>query len=54
MPLLRRRKADKGRRSGLRRVRRVLTLGTAVAGVLAWRERQLSRNAERLGGPPAT
>jgi hypothetical protein len=34
-----------------RRLRRVLTMGAAAAGVVAWRERQLARNAERHGPP---
>jgi hypothetical protein len=36
-----------------RRVRRIVTLGAATAGVLAWRERQLARNAERYWPPPS-
>jgi hypothetical protein len=36
-----------------RRLRRIVTLGAATAGALAWRERQLARNAERYG-PPST
>jgi hypothetical protein len=35
----------------LRRVRRLVLLGSLVAGVLAWRERKLSENADRFGLP---
>ena len=47
MALLRRHKADKPQRSRRRVIRRLVAFGTAVAGLLAWRERQMSRNAEQ-------
>ncbi|HEV7887155.1 MAG TPA: hypothetical protein VGO92_06315 [Acidimicrobiales bacterium] len=44
--------ATKQRRP-LRRLRKLMLLGTVAAGVVAWREREMTRNAERYG-PPAT
>jgi hypothetical protein len=38
---------------GRRRLRRLVAFGAATAGVLAWRERQLARNNDQYGPPPA-
>jgi hypothetical protein len=52
MPLIRRRRIVAAPRR--RRLRRVVTLGAATAGLLAWRERQLARNAESSSPDGAT
>ena len=55
MPLLRRRRLARAARVARprRRLRRLVTAGAAVAGIVAWRERQMTRNAEQYGPPPA-
>ena len=35
----------------LRRLRRLLLVGSVVAAVLAWREKKLGENADRFGLP---